>query len=565
MKTIKKLCLALLVICMVFSAFACGGSGADDKEYKIIYVDDGGSHTINVKSGEIYQVEQIPQRLGYDFTGLFDAETGGKQYVHANGVSLAAFSDTHDVVLYPQYRAKEYTVELDYRNGASASGITELTVAYNERIQGLPTDLTLSGKSFDGWYNAPEDGEMVCDADGNVTLKGKLTESNYDIANASTFTLYARFVTRKLTVKLYFDESQSYTTVEVDYNAVLSDIVPVRDVNGKLVSAWSTERGDAALDHKVDADTTITSDITLYAAQYSTYIAFDSNGGGRVAPIVAAAGSTVNLPTPQKTGYVFLGWKLLPDETLHTTATVGERGTTYTASWRGIEVTLNSDGASNVPATLQVGADGAAALPVPVKPNYVFCGWFDAAQNYYWNTISPTDDVTLTAKWVAARIVHETNKWSEEYNGAISNGTLFDKSKTWVKTQSVTLPSELNNAIAAGKVKVDVNMKLKVWVRTKGNATATVKITAKVNDIVKDGPTMSATGGGYSGIFGENPVDGPIRDEVRSSLEYTFTAPQSAAFDIVLTYKMDSNKDNSKVSTDVHFLCEELTVTVSNI
>lgn len=217
-----------------------------------------------------------------------------------------------------------------------------------------------------------------------------------------------------------------------------------------------------------------------------------------------------------------------------------------------------------MPETLQAADDGSVALPIPAKPGYAFCGWFDASQNYYWNTITPNGDVTLTAKWVASQVVRETNKWSEEYNAAISNGTIFDKSKTWTKSQSVQLPSDLNQAIADGKVKVNVTMKLKVWVRTKGNATATVKITAKVNDVEKDGPTMTAKGGGYSGVFNEKPEDGPLLDDVKSDVQYDFVA-SSAVFDIVLTYKMDSNKENSKVSTDVHFMCESLIVEVSNV
>lgn len=149
MKRFGKLLLSVfLALALLGCMCACDGG---DKTYRVIYADNSGSHTITVKNGEIYQLESTPQQTGYDFLGLFDSEEGGKQYVHANGIALAPFSGKTDLLLYPQFAPIEYTIDLDYC-GASNPSVQEIKVSYNEKIAGLPTDLTLSGKVFDGWY-----------------------------------------------------------------------------------------------------------------------------------------------------------------------------------------------------------------------------------------------------------------------------------------------------------------------------------------------------------------------------------------------------------------------------
>lgn len=376
-------------------------------------------------------------------------------------------------------------------------------------------------------------------------------------------TLYARFVTRQLSVKLHYSDAITQT-VTAEYGDLLSDIVPFRDIDGKMVSAWSTEQNDTALTHKFEG--AVKTELELYAARYSTYIAFETDGGDKLAPVCGVVGASVTLPTPVKKGSAFLGWKLNDGgELLNSTATLGETGVTLTAVWRAFKVTLNADGAANVPSEVTAESGGIARLPVPAKPNYVFAGWFDASQAFYWDSVQISSDMALTAKWVESRVSTETNKWSEEYNGGIPNGTLSESSRSWTKTETYALPAELMPAISMGKVNVKVTLKLKVWVRTKGNATATVKIDATVNNSSKDGPTMSAKGGGYNGFLNTNPVDGPIEPEVRSTLEFSFKAPASGNIPVKLVYDMRSNKDNSLVTTDVHFLCEELTVEISNV
>lgn len=557
----KFLVSLLLVLNLCFFVSACD-MGADGKEYRILYADGTGTHTITVKNGEIYQLENLPQQTGYTFLGLFDAEEGGKQYVHANGIALSPFSGKTDLLLYAQFAPVEYTVDLNYNGAEHGSSAEEIKVLYNEKITGLPTDLTLSGKRFDGWWYAPENSGgvplQVCDANGAGAVR--LNETNFELPENKIITLNAVFVVSNVSVKLHYDE-KTVLTVTATYGDLLSNVVPFKDVNGKAVSAWSTEPNDTALAHKFEG--ALKEDKELYAAEYSSYIAFDTDGGEELAPVLGTVGTEVMLPTPVKRGSEFTGWVLPPDGTVQTTATIGETGVTFQASWRAYKASLNANGGANVPSEVKAGSDGIARLPIPSKPNAVFAGWFDASQAFYWDGAELDSDLSLTAKWVNPVVASEADKWSEEYNADIPSGTLSEKTRVWNKSQTCTLPAELMPAIKLGKIRVNVSLVLKVWVRTKGNATATVKIDATVNGIMKNGPTMTQKGGGYN-IWGK-PLDGDIQNEVVSTLDFAFQAPSAGSFEIKLVYDMRSTKENNNITTDLHFLCRGLTVTVSNV
>ena len=82
---LKKLTVLLaLLICCSSTLFACGDDEDDwnsDATYTIQYALDEGTKTINVKNGELYSMESIPIKTGYDFKGLFDASVGGTKFV----------------------------------------------------------------------------------------------------------------------------------------------------------------------------------------------------------------------------------------------------------------------------------------------------------------------------------------------------------------------------------------------------------------------------------------------------------------------------------------------------
>ena len=71
---------SIMLVCV--SLTGCFGSGGDNsdptpKEYTIQYSDDAGTHTLTVTEGTPYSLESVPYKYGYEFLGLYDAQTGG--------------------------------------------------------------------------------------------------------------------------------------------------------------------------------------------------------------------------------------------------------------------------------------------------------------------------------------------------------------------------------------------------------------------------------------------------------------------------------------------------------
>ena len=282
-------------------------TSSDVQEYTIQYTDNIGNHTITVKNGDVYSLESIPQKTGYTFKGLFDLEEGGTQYVSATGNSVSPFTDNKNVTLYPQFDAKEYTIILDYQ-GAEVTGTREIPVTYNSKINTLPTNLTVLNKNFTGWYTAPnKEGTQIADKYGVLPDKKLVTEKTFDITNEDGYIyLYAGFEYEKYTLTLYIGESSVPEEVSVEWGTHISSVQTETRVDGKAVLTWSKSKNDTALANVFNGK--VEGDMILYSAEYAPVIDFNSMGGKEVNSIVNRAGNTISLPTPKRENYTFMGW-----------------------------------------------------------------------------------------------------------------------------------------------------------------------------------------------------------------------------------------------------------------
>ena len=277
-KRITILATLLLAVVSVMSVVLAGcgmfgdnGSGDNNNQqpepvsYTIQYTDDDGTHAITVKQGEPYFIEHIPSRIGYEFLGLYDAQEGGTQYVTPQGGSVAVFNEGKNMVLFPQFRVKEYKVVLDYRDAANG-GVNELYFTYGAQIAGLPSMLYAPNKNFMGWYTMPNcEGKQVADQNGLPTATGTLDNSNFKISeDTNTIYLYAGFKGVPCNVTLYIDGVDTPQTVEVEYGTPASEIFYDYTIGGeeKRVVSWSLSPSSVA-DRKVFAGE-IVGDTTLY-------------------------------------------------------------------------------------------------------------------------------------------------------------------------------------------------------------------------------------------------------------------------------------------------------------
>ena len=393
MKSKKAALICLIIATMILSVAvfaACDmRDGGGDKEYVIQYTDDAGIHEITVKDNKLFSIEVIPQKNGYVFKGLFDAEVGGTQYVSAKGVSLSAFTDKKDMVLYPQFAPKEYTLILDYQ-GAQVTGGRQFAVSYDSSLPELPKNLMLEHKTFAGWYTKPNcEGVQIADQYGLIPLVSVVNAKNFDTSK-ETITLYAGFEAETFEVTCCFDEGMDTEVVKVAYDTPISQIVPKARVNGNAPITWSKSKGGEVFVGKV------TTDMVLYAVEYAPVIELDANGGSDVNPVVARAGSTIVLPTPTKDMAKFAYWEDMQGNR-YDNVEMPSSSVSLKAVWQA-KIVFDENGGTEVK-DISEKAGTAITLPTPEKDGFIFAGWYTDEKEQYTSATMPANGIMLKAGW----------------------------------------------------------------------------------------------------------------------------------------------------------------------
>lgn len=182
--------------------------------------------------------------------------------------------------------------------------------------------------------------------------------------------------------------------------------VPKRD--GYVLVGWFTDFDCTEDARFIFGEQRIMDDTVLYAKwAKSTYtVSFDSKGGSFVDSIIVEYNKKINPPTPVRKGFVFTGWFKNPDLNLvfdYLNEGITMDITLY-AGWSTAAITIHFDtcgGNSIVDYILNEGDSLASDMPTPVKPGYIFKGWF--MDSTYINRVYPTTtffaDTTLYAQW----------------------------------------------------------------------------------------------------------------------------------------------------------------------
>lgn len=388
--SVISIAVSMLLICVVFFAgcfFNRDTGDATMNRYMIQYTDDEGTHQITVYDGMSYTLTDIPTKHGYTFLGLYDSQVGGIQYISSSGSSIAPFTDKKNLVLYPQFKAKDYTVVLDYQ-GAAVTGSRQLTVSYNSSITDLPKNLIIEHKNFAGWFTEKNcEGTQVADKYGSIPIVSILNDNNFDLSGAS-ITLYAGFEIEKHTVTFCFEDGVETEEIYVEYNTPISQVISKTRKNGFAPLTWSKTQGGSVWNGKV------TNDMTLYVVEYAPVI--ELNDGTSVKEIVARAGDVVLLPAPQNALSEFMYW-INEDGKKITQITMPEKCIKLSAVWRN-SIVFNSNGGSEVDIISGMAGDS-ITLPKPTRDGYTFAGWYTDNEVKYNNTFMPDESICLTAGW----------------------------------------------------------------------------------------------------------------------------------------------------------------------
>lgn len=450
-KWIKGLCCVLATLAIMPTALVGCNKENANAEYTVQYTDDDGVHTFKVKKGGVYALEHIPERTGYDFLGLFDSASGGKQYVGADGSALSAYAQSKNIVLFPQWKAKEYTLVLDYQD-APVVGDRQKTVSYGTSITELPIGLSLPNHDFTGWYTQPNGaGVQIADQYGIVPENSKITERVFDLSDKDGYIkLYAGFALYEHKVTLHFAEGET-ETVSVSHGTKVKNIVYDTRVNGQGVLTWSTKENDTEKTEVFNG--AVEKFMTLYAVEYAPVIDFDTDGGNALAPIVAKSGATVALPTPEKENYKFLEWQDMDGNT-YTANTMPENGKKLKAIWQA-KIVFDENGGTEVKDISQKAGE-AIVLPAPQKDGYLFAGWYTSDKERYEASKMPVNSIVLKAGWYKTKkesvvVITENNSYTP--NGDIGEVFLTD---SLTIDMSSFLPSDFS-----GMIEIDAQIKTK--------------------------------------------------------------------------------------------------------
>lgn len=389
-RLLSIVCIAMTAILM-FCFVACDNTpvNTEPKIYTIQYADDSGVHQIKVIENRGYSLENIPQKFGYEFLGLYDAEVGGTQYVSSKGTSVSNFTDGTNLTLYPHFKAKEYKVVLDYQ-GSGVVGERQLIVPYGSDLPELPKNLTGEHKEFSGWYTKANcEGVQIADKYGNIPLVSVLNEANFDLSSGSVI-LYAGFEEEKVSVTCCFEAGMDTEQIQVPYGTSASDIIPETRVNGKAVLSWSKTQGGEIFIGKITGET------VLYAVEYAPIIEFDANGGSSVKPVIARAGSAVELPTPVKDLSEFSHWEDSRGN-VYSANTMPSSSCVLKAVWNG-KLVFDANGGTAVK-DVSANAGSRIELPVTSKSGYIFAGWYTDEGQQYTSTTMPVAGLNLKAGW----------------------------------------------------------------------------------------------------------------------------------------------------------------------
>ena len=449
------------------------------KHYTVTFNSQGGESVapITVVDGSDVTLP-TPTRYGYTFTGWFSAASGGIKRGDGGDVYIIRQSD---ITIYAQWTANNYTITFDSQDGSTDSPIT---AAYGTEVT-LPTPIR-SGYRFEGWYSEASGGTqynryrytiigdvtmyaqwrdkftitfnswggesvspITANYDSEITLptinrehytfnswycNGKYIDGGGSYTISDDVTMSARWTPNDYTITFDPQGGESVSPITAAYNSTVT--LPTTTRSGYTFSRWYDSYGVCDNPYRI-----IGGDVTLYAQWKENFtITFDSQGGENVAPITAADGSDVTLPTlPNRTGYKFVGWySSISEGTKYGSPyTINDNVTMY-AQWTDrFTVTFNSMGGADVSPITAVYNSEITLPTLSDRLGYVFVGWYRYRDSYdkYNSPYVVTYDVTMYAQWIEVPTCTAT--FSDPYH---NNPNLYTKTFTVNCGSTIEIP-----------------------------------------------------------------------------------------------------------------------------
>ena len=385
--------------------------------YTVTYVLGDNSVTNPDVNPETFTVEDsiplvAPDRPGYSFSGW-----------QSDSVTVSTVGGAiTDITLTAQWALLRYTVTYNTAGGTNNFD--------NPRDFNVEESFTLLpavrlGYTFGGWKNQDNQTvtQITLNTSGNLTLTAQWT------INKHTFT-YRSFA------------GQSVTTVNnKEYGSELGMSEPTR--RGYTFNGWEDMANGASYSsNSTMPDNALNLIGSWTLNDYS--VSYDFNQGTSAATFDYnfTVLESILIPSPIRTGWVFVGWDTADDGTANHTPIAGT--TTIAIGTYAEDLNLKAVWTQNI-YTLTYNSDGGSAVnsktftysqtldatyfPTPTKGTETFTGWYDA-NGARWgvfnaNNTGPNNHLTLTARWttVPYSITYEPDNGENSYTTSVYPGS----------------------------------------------------------------------------------------------------------------------------------------------
>lgn len=325
-------------------------------------------------------------RTGYEFKGWKNDIDTEASYVD----SVAANSAAAKLNFYAQWEAQVYNVSFE-ANGGSFQENPSNEYTYDEGMR-LPTDITRTGYSFDGWYETSDLSgtrvEEITDTDlGDKAYYAKWIPNSYATwlnLEGGTVLADSAFATE---YDLMYSEEEQCNYIQRIYNKTF--VLPTAEEivrKGYTFMGWKDSKGNSVTEVLTETVAEVLAFDACWVANVYD-ITYRTDGGEfKKAPAEAYTyDSVLMLPTDvQKPGYDFIGWYRNKDFTGEKVTQL-EAGTigdiTLYASYvpHKSSITLHTNDGKETEETVISHTYGTQVLlPVSLtRKNYDFAGWYE--------------------------------------------------------------------------------------------------------------------------------------------------------------------------------------------
>ena len=289
-KTTKELTIKVIVI--------------DDNKVTISYganVDDFSKASDLVKPGSDFTLGEAPAVVGHTFLGWSLLNS-------LNGELITELKNvTSDVTVYAIYHLSEYKITY-VLDGGTFEG--QESVLYGEYVE-LDSPIK-EGYIFVGW-----------------TLDPNSTKYVFEFTGSEDITLYAIYMPNQYDIFYDLDEGKYDGPKTIEHDETITLGAPTKE--GYTFLGWTLQRNST----EYVTEITGKGRVTLYAhyEPVEHTVTFELDGGSYEGDATVLHDKLLQLGTPTKEGYIFLGWSLEKGSTEYIVRIYGRNDVTVYANW----------------------------------------------------------------------------------------------------------------------------------------------------------------------------------------------------------------------------------------